>query len=592
LLCEALKTISECYKLGKMEKLRSPIITVAGHVDHGKTSILDSFRGTSVQEHEAGYITQKISFTRFPLERMRKACPLIEKQQVSLEIPGFLFIDTPGHAAFTNLRKRGGSLADLAILVVNIKEGIKPQTIEVLKILRENKTPFLVALNKIDTISGWQKKGSLKESIESQAANVNEEFQEELLTFQASLSQQGFDSELYYEIKDFTKKIALVPCSARTKEGIPELLFVLCGLCQRFLKERLKISKTAKGVILEVKKEKGMESVEAILYDGILEEGDEIVIASLTGMPILSKVRAIEEIEPLSFKYKSVKEARAATGIKIHLTNKEGIVSGMPFQKLEDNLNEIKKEFGKEISQSIELDRQGIIVKADSLGSLEAVLFLLRQENIRVVKAGIGPIGKSDIVAAKTNLEINPLDAVILGFNSEIEEELEIGKVKVFTNEVVYKLIEDLQEWRKKKQAEIERDKLIGLAPICKLEILRQYVFRNSNPAIFGVRVLAGKLKKGIDLVDENDEHVSKLKSIQLEKDSVEEAVEGNEVAIALPGVNFERRLKEVNYLYSNISEHDFKNFKENKELLSSNELRVLQEIADLKRKKNELWGA
>ena len=219
-------------------QLRSPIVTVCGHVDHGKTSILDCSRGSSLQKDEAGGITQKISFTKYPLEQIKKECPLIEKTKINLEIPGFLFIDTPGHAAFTNLRKRGGALADLAILVVNIKEGIKPQTAEVLQILKNNKTPFLIALNKIDIISGWKNGDDLKESIESQASNVTEEFQESLLTFQGSLKEHGFDSDLFYEVSDFTKKIALVPCSARTKQGISELLFVLCGLCQKFLKER------------------------------------------------------------------------------------------------------------------------------------------------------------------------------------------------------------------------------------------------------------------------------------------------------------------------------------------------------------------
>src|SRR3989344_3175267 len=190
-------------------QIRQPIVTVAGHVDHGKTSLLDAFRGSSVQEGEAGGITQKISFTKYPLEQIKKACPLIEK------------------------------------------EGIKPQTAEVLQILKANKTPFLIAFNKIDMFSGWKKQeNSLKESVESQAINVSQEFQESLLTFQGNLQEHGFNSALYYEISDFTKQVAIVPCSARTKEGIPELLLVLCGLSEKFLRERLKLSDTPKGVIL------------------------------------------------------------------------------------------------------------------------------------------------------------------------------------------------------------------------------------------------------------------------------------------------------------------------------------------------------
>jgi len=574
--------------------IRQPIVTVAGHVDHGKTSILDCFRGSCVQEGEAGGITQKISFTKFPISQVMKSCPLVKKGGVKLEIPGFLFIDTPGHAAFTNLRKRGGSLADLAVLVVSIKEGVKPQTAEVLQILKFNKTPFVVALNKVDTISGWQKKGSIKESIESQAMNVKQEFEEALLTFQGVLSEHGFDSDLFYEVNDFTKKIAIVPCSASSKEGISELLFVLCGLSQKFLKERLKLSDDAKGVVLEVKKEKGIDNIECILYDGSLKEGDEIAISSFEGEPIVSKVRALEEIEPLSFKYKSVRKAQAATGLKLHLKNKEGVLSGMPFRKVENNLEDIKKEFKKEVSGAIELDNEGIIVKADSLGSLEALLTLLKQENIKVVKAGIGPIGKSDVVSAKTNLDINVLNAVIVGFNvyADTSEGLNVSGVKIFEGDVVYKIIEDLQEWRNKKQEEIEREKMLGLATICKLEILSQYLFRNSNPAIFGVRVAGGKVKVGINLIDEDGEKVARVKALQIDKESVNSAEEGSELAVSLPGINFERRLRDKKFLYGDISAKQFKDFKKNKELLSFVELKVLQEITEIKRKKDEGWGA
>ena len=277
--------------------------------------------------------------------------------------------------------------------------------------------------------------------------------------------------------------------------------------------------------------------------------------------------------------------------MKLHLTNKEGVLSGMPFRKVDGNLSEIKKEFKKEISGAVELDKEGIIVKADSLGSLEALLTLLKQENIRVVKAGIGPIGKSDLISAKANLEINPLNAVVVGFNVVAEEDIDVSGVKVFQNEVVYKIIEDLQEWRTKRQGEIEREKMLGLATICKLEILHQYVFRNSNPAIFGVRVSGGKVKTGINLIDEDGESVARVKALQMDKENVNSAEEGSELAVSLSGVNFERRLGDKKFLYGNISSKQFRDFKKNKELLSAGELKVLQEIAEIKRKKDDDWG-
>lgn len=571
-------------------KIRQPIVTVAGHVDHGKTSLLDCFRGSSVQAGEAGGITQKISFTKYPLEQIERVCPLIKKSGVTLTIPGFLFIDTPGHAAFTNLRKRGGALADLAILVVDIKKGIEPQTAEVISILKANKTPFVIALNKIDNLSGWKKRDSIKEAIETQTINVREEFDTCLLTFQGALQSHGFDSALYYEMSDFNKRIAIVPCSARTKEGISELLFVLCGLCQKFLTQQLTISKEVRGVVLEIKKERTMEHVEAILYDGSLAEGDEIAIATFND-PLVAKVRAMEEIQPLSFKYKAVKSAIAATGLRLRLADKEDLLPGMPFEKVNNNLAEITARFKKEVGHVLETDKTGIIIKADSLGSLEALITLLHQANIRVLKAGIGPITNADMIAGKANLESAPLDALIVGFNVEAEEDVEFGKVHVFTDQVVYKLIDKVQEWKQQKQKEIEKERLMGLATICKIEILPSYVFRNSNPAIFGVRVIAGTLKVHIPLIDENDTNIAHVKSIQADKHTVSEATQGMELAMSLPGVTFDRQLKETRYLYVNISESQFKAFKKNKDLLSRDELATLAEIADIKRKKNPEWG-
>jgi len=582
-------------------KIRQPIVTVCGHVDHGKTSILDCLRGTCVQEGEKGGITQKISFTLYPMNQLKTACPLIDKSGIKLNIPGFLLIDTPGHAAFTNLRKRGGSLADLAILVIDINEGIKPQTAEVIQILRLNKTPFIIALNKIDNISGWRANLEipLKESIESQAINVKQTFDERYMTLIGSLNNHGFDADLYYNISDFTKKIALVPCSARTKEGIPELVMMLCGLSQKYLSDKLKIGKDAKGVMLEIKKEKSTNYIEAILYDGELKKSDEIAIANFNTdkEPILTKIRILEEIEPLCAKFKPKDSVHASTGIRMQLIEKEEVLPGMPFEIYKNNLSELKEKFKKEISEKIRTKPNGIIAKADSLGSLEALLFLLENQKIPVVKVGIGNINKADVISAKANLEINELDAIIIGFNVSIEEDAnelikdQGKKIKVITEEVVYKLIEDLIDWRLEKQKAIEKKRLIELATICKLKVIHQYVFRNTSPAIFGVKVEAGKLKHQVHLIDENGEKVGKIKNIESERKSVQEATEGMEVAVSMPGINFERVMKNKNLLYSDLGESQFRNFKKNKDLLSGAEMKALQELAEIKRKEKADWG-
>jgi translation initiation factor 5B len=580
------------------KKIRQPIVTVCGHVDHGKTSILDRLRQSLVQESEAGGITQKISFTLYPAEKLKSACPLIEKNKIKLDIPGFLFIDTPGHAAFTNLRKRGGSLADLAILVIDINEGIKPQTAEVIQILKHNKTPFIIALNKTDNISGWKTNidEEIKDSIESQTGNVKNIFDEKYLTLIGSLQNRGFDADLYNKISDFTKKIALVPCSAKTGEGISELVMVLCGLSQKYLAGRLALAKDAKGVVLEIKKEKDNSYLESILYDGELSKNDKIAVAKLEGKALITRIRVLEEIKPLSDKFAPKEKITAATGLRMQIVEKADILPGMPFVIFKNNKEEIEKIFRKQITESIKTDKQGVIAKADSLGSLEALLTMLRDERIPVVKAGIGSVNKTDIANAKANLKINELDAVIIGFNIETDEEAEkLAKqtkgIKILTEKVIYRLIENLKEFRQERKREIEKRRLMELTPLAKARILRQYVFRNTNPAIFGVKIETGKIMPGLNLLNENNEEVGRIKNMQSENKSVNEATEGMELAISVPGINFERKLKNINFLYSDITESQFKKFKKNKDLLSQKEISLLQEIAEIKRKERADWG-
>jgi translation initiation factor 5B len=583
------------------KRIRQPIVTVAGHVDHGKTSILDQIRGTKIQEGEAGGITQKISFTTVPKENIQKrAGKILEQFKIPLEIPGLMFIDTPGHAAFTNLRKRGGSLADIAVLVIDINDGIKPQTAEVLQILKVNKTPFIIALNKVDNISGWKTPESLLslDALESQAVNIKQNYEEKFYTIIGALHSHGFDADLYSNITEFTKNIAIVPCSAETGQGVAEILAMIAALSQRFLSERIEVSDEGKGVVLEVRKEKSGNFLEVILYDGVLKNTDEIAIASFDStedveeyVPIITKIRNMQESRPLNKGYDVVKVAHAAAGLRLQINSKDDIPSGMPLRVVDNNLEKIKKEFCEEFCEGVRTDKTGIIVKADSLGSLEALLVLLKQNNIKVIRAGIGPITKKDVYRAAVLPEE---DGVILGFNILPSGETigleELSKIKVLANPVVYKLIEDFEKWREAKSREIEKAKLAELPKLAKITIL-DFVFRNSNPAVFGVLVNGGVVKKKERFINADDKKIGQIKELQENKKNIQEAPSGHELAISVPGVNFERQLKVGESLYTNLSETDFRTFKKHKALLSSEEKKVLQEIAQIKRRTHETWG-
>lgn len=578
-------------------KIRQPIVTVAGHVDHGKTSILDTIRQTKIAEKEAGAITQKISFSIVPKDFIEKKCEiLLKKFKIKIEVPGFLFIDTPGHAAFTNLRQRGGSIADLAILVIDINEGIKEQTREVIEILKRNKTPFLIALNKIDRITGWRTYSKpVFETINEQQELTKQEFYNKVLNIVSSFSILGLEAELYWNISDFTKKIAIVPCSAKTSEGIDEILVVLSGLSQKYLSKQLFLGKEARGNVLEVVKEKGILYYDCILYDGTLNKNNQIIIASLE-KPIVTKIKSLFEALPLNKGFRLTTQISASSGFRMLLSTDEEIYSGMPFiafsTKKEEDINELKEELTTELNNIIKKDKVGIIIKAESLGSLEAMINLLKKEGIKVKHVGIGDITKNDVLLASSIYKENPMDAIILGFNVSILPGVEKPKnIAIFTHDIIYGLIEDFLAWREEKKLEIERQKLSALVFPAKIKVLRGMVFRASKPAICGVRVIAGILRKNTPLMDESGKTLCIVKSLQSEGKSIEEARINDEIAIAMPEITIGRQVKEEEILYSDLSEEDFKKLKANKELLTKDELNVLNEIAEIKRRQKPTWG-
>jgi len=568
-----------------MKSLRSPTCVFVGHVDHGKSSILDRIRGTFVVKHEAGGITQKISSSKVSLEHIKKlAGGLLAKLKFDITIPGILFIDTPGHASFTSLRKRGGNIADIAVLVVDIREGFKPQTIEAIEILKHYKTPFIVALNKVDLLSGWRgsTNKTLIESISSQGEFVRNLLDQRLYEVVGKLHGYGFNSERFDRVQDYTKQVAIIPVSALTQEGVPELVMIISGLAQRFLEEKLKVEKEeqGKGVVLEVNEQKGVGCVlNVILYDGSLKVNDVILVGGKEKV-VTSKVRGIFE------EGKSVKKVEAATSVVVCGPDLSDVVSGMPLRVANKDLIEIKKEIQSEIKEVlIETDKDGIIVKADSVGSLEAIIYMLREKKIPISKASIGEIGKKDIVDAESQKD--ELNQVILGFNVKNVS----TDVKVITNDIVYRIIEDFEKFREEKIKEIEERQLGEIVKPCKIRFLRGYVFRQSNPAVIGVEVMEGSLKVGMNLIKTDGSKIGEVKSIQLDGKGASEAVKDKQVAVAISGAIVGRQLIENEVYVSDMKESDVKKLKIMRKLLKLEEIELLKEIINIKRKDNPLWG-
>jgi translation initiation factor 5B len=538
---------------------------------------------------EPGELTQHIGASFIPkrvIENLSK--DLLQKMKISIEIPGLLFIDTPGHAAFISMREKGCNVADLAILVVDINEGFQEQTHESLKILKEYKVPFIVAATKIDKIPGWrdQKTTSFLESISKQSEDVVEELDKRIYMIVSSLAEYNFDSERFDRITDFTKQVAIVPVSSMTKEGIAELLALLAGLAQKFLKEKIKCSGKAKGIILEVKEVKGLGlTLDVILYDGKLSREDYLIIGGKE--PIVTKVKALLLPRPLQEirvekKFINVDEVTAAIGVKVVAQNLEKAIAGMPIRATKDEkeIPKLIEEVKIEKYVEFEKDPNGVIIKADTVGSLEAMVKLLKEAGIPIRKADIGNITREDFIEGE--LIQDKYRKVILAFNIKVDEqtinEAKNFGLKIFSSNIIYRIIDEYKQWiEEEKKKEIEA-KLAALPRPVKVRVIPGAIFRSSKPAIFGVDILEGTLKPGIALKREG-KVIGTVKEIQSEGRTIPQAIKGERVAISIEDAIVGRNVFENDILVSELSREDIEKLKEVFDYLREDEKKLLIEI-------------
>jgi len=590
--------------------IRQPIVCVLGHVDTGKTLLLDKIRKTTVQAREAGGITQHIGASFFPVETIKKLIgPLLSSLKGEIKIPGLLIVDTPGHEAFTNLRKRGGSVADIAILVVDILKGFEAQTLECIEILKTRKTPFIVAANKIDRIPGW-KAQPLSPFVKSYAIQnqfVKETLDNKLYEIMGTFSRYGLHSDRFDHITDFASTIAIIPTSAKTGEGLNELLLVLVGLAQIYLKKRLKTTKgAAKGSVLEIKEEEGLGlTLNTIIYDGTLKKDDLIVIGGKE-KPIVTHIRAIlipkplDEIRDPRDKFSSVSHVYAASGVKIVASGLERALAGAPLYAVRpgENPNEYTKKVSDEIGKiRIATETKGVILKADTLGSLEAISEILKQNDVQIKMADVGDVSKRDVTEASIVKAYDPLLGVILAFNVKVLPDAEdsavnIG-VKIFREPIIYNLIDNYLDWLRSKKESRSEQEFEKLTKPGKIRVLPGYIFRRAKPAIFGIEVLEGRIKQKYSLIRMNDGAIlGEVQQIQDKGKVVTEAVKGMEVAISMDKPILGRHILEEDILYVRIPEGDTKMLLKNHiDKLSNEEQELIIEYTTFMRKKTPFWA-
>jgi translation initiation factor 5B len=577
--------------------IRQPIIVVMGHVDHGKTSLLDRIRSTTITNREAGGITQHIGASEVPIDVVERICgPLLKRFNASITIPGLLFIDTPGHEAFTNLRRRGGSVADLAILVVDVSKNFEPQTYEAIEILKEYKTPFIVAANKIDLITGWRASATscFSETIPKQQRNVSEELESRIYSLIGKLSELGFNSERFDRIKDFKSEIVIVPISAKTGEGVAELLMYAAGLAQRFLEMRLNIEVSGPGVgsIIERKEEKGLGStIDVILYNGTLKVNDTIAFATSSGtgtakIKALLKPKPLQELRESSSKFYYIDSVSAAAGIKISGSGMDDAIPGSLVISTEQK--DYEKEIASELQEVFATEKNGVVLKADTIGSIEAISKLLNSAGVPISKKAIGTVTKRDVLDAFSMRAVDPDSAAVLAFNMPVEEEAAAEAyatgIEVIRGEIIYKLIDDYREWaekeRKKGKEIIER----SLTFPGKMKVLPNTCFRVSHPAIFGIEVISGRVKPSVQLMNAYGEIVGKVREIQDNGVSMQEARIGVSAAISVEDATFGRQIRENEQLYVFMNDENERllRYKFN-ELMNEEERSLLDETSSVK---------
>jgi translation initiation factor 5B len=586
-----------------MSELRQPIVSLLGHVDHGKTTLLDRITGAARAPHEAGGITQHIG--AFEVSRptlLRLSHGLLQPDQVA--IPGFLMVDTPGHRSFETMRRRGGALADLAVLVIDVQEGVMPQTRESIQILRREKTPFAVALTKIDLVEGWRDPVA-HASLKTQLQRCGPEYEraldmrlysivEELLTF-------GFSSERYDRVSDFTRNVGVVPVSAKSGVGVAELVALLVGLSQRFLEKELALGDVlAEGTVLERTEQRGIGPVASVIvYQGTLRAGDEIVITGTSG-PFASHVRGIYRPPPIgphrgapSKKVESVAQVSAAAGIFLAAPEVERALPGgliKAVRTAEERATTLS-ELARESQRVTDLTESGVGLVADTLGGLEALAFECRQASVPVHVAEVGPVNRP-MVLRMANLR-DATHRAILAFNvpvlpDAVPESLR-DHVKIFSAEVMYQLLEQYTKWRDEKQRALEVEQRQEVVHPAKLQVLPGFVFRRSKPAVVGVKVLSGQLRPGVRLMSTRGEEVGVLRSLQRENESVKEAEEGAELAASIEGAIVGRTLLEGEVLYVTIPESSARALKDMP--LSDSERAVLDDVVRIRRATQPFWG-
>ena len=528
--------------------LRSPLIGLFGYTKSGKTCLVESIKESKNGDNE------QIGSTFISINDILKKTEQVNskfKTKLTYSIPGVIFIDIPGHEIFENLRLRTQELCDMVILVINIITDLDKQTIHIIQSLTQNNKPFIIALNKVDMIYSWKpiQSNSIIDSLKSQEKNVQMEFKERVKSIKTQIQELGLNTELYYNNKDYNNTISIVPISAITKEGIPDLLMYISQLSQKLIHDKLIKSTDIDCTVLEVKNvpHKGL-SIDVTLKNGTLTKGDKIMLCGIKCIPIITHIKSILTEKNILHDTISastvctIMAASKAIPFKDGVPNLEDVVAGSPLFVInpddsDELINEHKMNVVKpflNLKKNINTTNEGISINTSSLSNMEALLHYF-ENKIPISNVKIGPVRKKDIT--KASMQTND-DKILIAYDVEIDPEIieytNISKVKIFKHNNIYELFNMIDTYIFDKQNVNKKSIDEKVIYPCILKILPEYVFNKKSPIVIGVEVKEGVLKKGTPICIPSKENIEIGTIVSIEKNNkqIDQALINEEVCV------------------------------------------------------------
>lgn len=565
------------------KKFRKPIVVVMGHVDHGKTSLLDSLRQSNITKGEKGGITQQIGATDFPFKRIHQITGKLKSpfkiDPENVKLPGFLMIDTPGHEAFHNLRERGSSLCDFAILVVDIEDGLMPQTKDSIKLLKDRNIPFIIAATKIDKIYGWEKYNfnSFKASYRKQSDDAKGAFYNYIEGLKEAFLEFEINADLHYSFKNVRKNnlnlvekeesklkscYPIVPVCSLSGEGTADIFGVLYYIMEKWMKRKVKYDSTdTKAIIMELDQVKGYGwTADVILVNGTIQKGDKFLIYNQDEETEIT-VKNILTPPPLTQlgnknSWTSHDKVEAAMGVKIIANNIEKTFAGNNIFKITDKsdlkkYHEIIEKEKESFNSNFDFNSKGIWIQSPNRATIEALMIELKKSNIPIKGYTIGKLSEKSLnnLSAIYQETENPFLLYFGDPDKKLCRFAQDKKIKMICSEVIYHLIEEYKKLFK-DLLNLKKDDLKDTSEVflpCKMNVLKKFIINkggNGKEIILGMQIVGGKVTKNTKLcavkVDKKGKLISevvklgKVLSIQKNKKELDDAKMGDSVAIKM----------------------------------------------------------